>query len=136
MWVDGKFSQVVLSANAGDVRDPGSMPGSWRSPGGGHGSPLQCSCLENPTDKRTWQAIIHRVAKSWTDMKWLTMYTCTCSGVIQYFYTLYFIKCYYKIMAVISCAVHASLLLICFTHNFVCLNLMPLTRPSLLPPLW
>ena len=37
-----------LSANAGDVRDVGSIPGSGRSPGGGHGNPLQCSCLENP----------------------------------------------------------------------------------------
>ena len=35
-------------ANAGDVRDAGSIPGSGRSPGGGHGNPLQYSCLENP----------------------------------------------------------------------------------------
>ena len=49
-------SQVVLVAknlptNAGDTRDADSIPGSGRSPGGGHGSPLQCSCLENPTDR-------------------------------------------------------------------------------------
>ena len=35
-------------ANAGDIRDTGSIPESGRSPGGGHGNPLQCSCLENP----------------------------------------------------------------------------------------
>ena len=37
--------------NAGDVRNAGLIPGSGRSPGGGHGSPLQYSCLENPTDR-------------------------------------------------------------------------------------
>ena len=49
-------SQVVLvvkspPANAGDIRDMGSIPGWGRSPGGGHGNPFQYSCLENPTDK-------------------------------------------------------------------------------------
>ena len=40
-----------LTVNAGDIRDSGSIPGSRRSLGGGHGSPFQYSCLENPTDK-------------------------------------------------------------------------------------
>ena len=39
-----------------------------RSPGEGHGSPLYCSCLENPMDRETWQAIVHGVAKSWTQL--------------------------------------------------------------------
>ena len=39
------------SANAGDIRDVGLIPGSGRSPGGGRGNPLQCSCLENPMDR-------------------------------------------------------------------------------------
>ena len=39
-------------ANAGDIRDAGSIPGSGRSPGGEHGKPLQYSCLENPMDRR------------------------------------------------------------------------------------
>jgi len=43
-----------LPANAGDTGDMGSIPGSGRSPGGGHGSPLQYSCLENPTDRGAW----------------------------------------------------------------------------------
>ena len=48
-----------------DVRDEGSIPGSGRSPGGGHGNPLQYSCLENPLDRGAWRAIIvHRVARS------------------------------------------------------------------------
>ena len=54
-------------ANARDVRDVGSIPGSGRSPGGGHGNPLQYSCLENPIDRGAWWATSHlRVAKSWT----------------------------------------------------------------------
>ena len=52
------------SANVGDLRDAGSVPGLGRSPGGGHGNPLQYSCLENPMDKGAWQATVHRVAKS------------------------------------------------------------------------
>ena len=54
------------SANAGDIRDAGLIPGLGRSPGGEHGNPLQCSCLENPMDRGAWQAIVHGVAKSWT----------------------------------------------------------------------
>ena len=50
-------------ANAGDTRDPGSVPGSGRSPGEGHGNPLQYSCLENPMDRRAWGATVQRVAK-------------------------------------------------------------------------
>ena len=93
-----------LPVSAGSVRDTSSIPGLGRFPGGGHGNPLQYSCLENHMDERTWQAILHRVAKSWTQLKRLTMQTCMYSIVIQYFYAVYFIKCYYKIMAIISCA--------------------------------
>ena len=53
-----------LPANAGDARDVGSFPGLGRSPGGGHGNPLQGSCLENPTDRGAWQATVHRVSQS------------------------------------------------------------------------
>ena len=52
-----------LPANAGDLRDTGLITGSGRSPGGGHGNPLQYSCLENPMDRGVWQATLHRVAK-------------------------------------------------------------------------
>ena len=55
-----------LSVNAGDVRDVISIPGSGIAPGGGHGNPLQYSCLENPMGRETWQAIVHGVAKSQT----------------------------------------------------------------------
>ena len=55
-----------LPVKVGDIRDRGSIPGLGRSPGGGPGSPLQYSCLENPTDRGPWQATVHRVAKSST----------------------------------------------------------------------
>ena len=55
-----------LPANAGDVRDGGSIPGLGRSPGGWHGYPLQYSCLENPIDRGAWWATVHGVAKSQT----------------------------------------------------------------------
>ena len=63
-----------LPVNAGDFRDVGLIPGSGRFPGGGHGSPLQYSCLENPMDRRTWRAMLHRVAKSRTKLKWLNIH--------------------------------------------------------------
>ena len=53
-------------ASAGEVRDLGLIPGSGRSPGGGHGNPLQYSCLENPTDRGAWKATARGVAKSRT----------------------------------------------------------------------
>ena len=58
-----------LPANAGDSRDRGSIPGSERSPGGGHDNPLQYSCLENLMDSRTWQATVHGIAKSRTQLR-------------------------------------------------------------------
>ena len=48
------------------IRDAGSVPGSGKSPGGGHGNPLQNACLENPMNRGAWRATVHRVAKSQT----------------------------------------------------------------------
>ena len=64
-------SQVVLvvknlSANAGEKGEVYLIPGWGRSPGGGHGSPLQYSCLENPMDRGAWWATVRRVTKSRT----------------------------------------------------------------------
>ena len=61
-------SQVVLvvknlPANAGEIRDLGSIPGSGRTPGEGNGNPLQCSCLENPRDRGAWRATVHGAAR-------------------------------------------------------------------------
>ena len=77
MWVHASQVALViknLPANAGDIRDAGSMSGSGRSFGGGYGNPLQCSCLVNAMDREAWQAIIHRMVKSQTRLKWLTMH--------------------------------------------------------------
>ena len=52
----------------------GMIPGSGRSPGGGHGNPLQYSCLENSMDRGAWRATGHRVTKSQTRLKWLSMH--------------------------------------------------------------
>ena len=66
----GKVALLVknLPANAGDVRDRGSIPGLGRPSGGGHDNPLQYSCLENSMDRETWRASVHGVAKSWTQL--------------------------------------------------------------------
>ena len=56
-----------LPANAGDIKDVGLIPGSGRSPGGGHGNPLQYSCLENPTN-RVWWAIYSSWSRKESDM--------------------------------------------------------------------
>ena len=56
------------SANAEDAGDPGSIPGSRRSPGGRHVNPFQCSCLENPMDRGAWGTIVHKSAKSQTKL--------------------------------------------------------------------
>ena len=72
-WMDIRLiwaSQVELvvknlPANVGDVTDAGLIPESGRSPGGGHGNPLQHSCLENPMDRGACRAIVHRVTKTW-----------------------------------------------------------------------
>ena len=63
-------------ANEGDVWDESSIPELGRSPGGGHGNPVQYSCLENPMDRGAWQATVHGSAKSGTQLKQLSMHTC------------------------------------------------------------
>ena len=58
-------------ANAQDIRDMGSVSGSGKSPGGGHGNILQYSSLENPMDRGAWQATVHRVSKNQARLKQL-----------------------------------------------------------------
>jgi len=62
-------------ASAYNEGDPGSIPGSGRSPGEGNGNPLQCSCLENPMDGGAWLATVHGVAKSQTRLSNFTVST-------------------------------------------------------------
>ena len=61
-WLSGKES----TCSAGATGDWGLIPGLGRSAGGGHGNPLQYSCLENPMNRRDWRAEVHGVAKSKT----------------------------------------------------------------------
>ena len=89
-----KASQVALvvknlAASAGYVRDMSLISGLERAPGGGHGNPLQCSCLENPIQEileyrilntGAWWATVHSVAKSWTRVKQVSIYTHTCQS--------------------------------------------------------
>ena len=63
-----------LSANAENIRERGSVPGSGRFPGGGHGNPLQYSCVENPMDIGACWATVHRVAKSQRRLQWFRKY--------------------------------------------------------------
>ena len=65
------MAQVVKNplAYAGDIREAGLIPRLGRSPEGGHGNPLQYSCLDNPVDRGAWQATAYRVAKSGTRLK-------------------------------------------------------------------
>ena len=69
LYLTTLISQVALvvknlPASAGGVRDEGSIPGLGRSPGGGHGNPLQYSCLEDPMDRGAWRSTVHWVAKN------------------------------------------------------------------------
>ena len=85
--------------------------GSGRSPGGGPGNPLQYSCLENPKDRGAWRATVHRVAKSWTQLKWLSMHLW--ANIISFLRRVAFVACYFQglssmhtIEASFTCFVH------------------------------
>ena len=67
-WVPVRHQVALVvknpPANAGDERDMGSIPGSGRFPGRGHGNPLQYAYLENPMDRGAWKTTVHRIAES------------------------------------------------------------------------
>ena len=67
MW--GLPQWLSSKESARSAEDTGSIPGWGRSPGGGHGNPLQYSCLENPVDRGAWWATVHGVIKSQTQLK-------------------------------------------------------------------
>ena len=73
-WHSSKES----ACNAGAAGDRSSIPGLGRSPGGGHGNPVQYSCLQNPMDRGAWQATVHGVTKSRTWLKQLSIHASTC----------------------------------------------------------
>ena len=78
-----EVTRVVKStpASAGDIRELRSIPGSGRSPGGGHGNPCQYSCLENPMDRGAWRATVHRLPRAgpdWSDLALIKLQQCVC----------------------------------------------------------
>ena len=73
--------------NVGEARDMCSIPGSGISPGGGHGDPLQYSCLEISKDTGAWWATVHRVTKHWT-LKQLSMHTVEWLNKLLYIHTV------------------------------------------------
>ena len=92
---------LMANANAGDVRDTGSIPGFERSSGEGNGNPLQYSCLENPMDRGTWWTTVHRVKKSWIRLKQLSRQGCIHSSTDRY---LSFTERYFQFVAIINSA--------------------------------
>ena len=85
-----QVSQVALvlknpPANAGDIRDVSSIPGSGRSPGGGQGNLLQYSCLENSVDRGAWRATVRRVTQSQAQLKRCSMHTLGHLNKVMYF---------------------------------------------------
>ena len=86
-------SGSVGKKSACNARDVGLIPGSGKSTGGGHGNPLQCSCLENPMNRVAWQATVCRVAKTRTGLKSLTVHVCVVlflTVIINVCFVLYF----------------------------------------------
>ena len=94
------------SCNAGD---PDSIPGSRRSPGEENGNPLQCSCLENPMNKRGWRATVHGVARGrhnlatkpppyYTILYYIILYYSILYYIILYYTILFYTILYYSIL--------------------------------------
>ena len=80
MGFPGGSDSKESACNAGD---PGSIPGSGRSPGEGHGNPLRYSCLENPTHRGAWWAMVHGVSRVWHDWATSTFTFTTYNKLIQ-----------------------------------------------------
>ena len=81
MW--GFPAGSVGKESACSAGDLGLIPGSGRSPEGGHGYPLQYSCLESPMDRGAWQATVYRVTKSWAQLKQLSMHIICIHWIFQ-----------------------------------------------------
>ena len=75
------WPQAYSKESACNTGDPGSIPGSGRSPGGGHGNPLHSSCLESPMDRGAWWTIVHGVTKGWTQLSSFDFHMFIVSGL-------------------------------------------------------
>ena len=98
MLYSGAFQVALVvknpPANAGDMRDVDLIPQSGRSSGGGRGNSLQYSCLGNSMDRGAWWFKVHRVVKSHTQLKRLSMHTCYIVGscCLSILYTIVYIS--------------------------------------------
>ena len=117
-----RASQVMpvvknLPANAGDIRDTGSVCGSERSPREGHDSSLQYSCLETPMNRGAWQTTVQWVTKSWTQPRSLA---CTHHNLFIhssvdghlgcfFFFFFFYLGCFYALAVVNSAAMKVGL---------------------------
>ena len=79
-----------VKASASNVGDPGSIPGSGRSPREGNGTPLQYSCLESPMDRGAWR--VHRVAKSRTRLSDFTSLHRSYTASVTYYLSLFVVS--------------------------------------------
>ena len=87
---DSQLALVVKNppADAGDMGDTSSIPGSGRSPGGGNGNPLQYSCLGNSMDRGAWRATVRGVAKSHIQLKQLSVDKDSTNTIIKTDFTI------------------------------------------------
>ena len=81
LWASQGASGKEPACQCRRLRDASLIPGPGRSPGGGNGSPIQYSCLEDPMDGGAWQATVHGVIENWTRRKWLSIRVSTWLGV-------------------------------------------------------
>ena len=105
-----------MAASAGDTRDVGLIPGPGRSPGGRHGNRLQYSCLENPKDREAWQATVHWVGESQTQLKRLSMHARTQCAITDIFNLILEFGFLYKSLLFVT------LVFIFLRHTLVALN--------------
>ena len=129
-------------AKAGDVRDVSSIPGSRRSPLGGHGNPLQYSCLENPMDRVAWWATVHRNTTEATShiipIVQIQRYEIIVTGVFFFSFCFSFcfsfyginVNSYHKDNKIIYCIIQLHLLNV---NNIIqVVNISYLTTPKML----
>ena len=107
------------TCNAEDAGDLSSFPGLGRTAGGGHGNPLQYSCLENPMNREAWRATVHGVTKSQTRLKLLSMHGCICHPSPK-FHDCHFSFIWWNAPWFLLCDLphcSGSMNLICYTTN-------------------